>query len=103
MARLPKKYYYRENHPDLFLKVRQIINDIDPKGLIDFCGPEEYDMEVEDVLTKLNDCNSSDETYKMVVAVFTHWFGDPGDLDMYINVGRKVFELKKITPTNVQK
>lgn len=96
MDRTQMTYYYREKHPDIFMKVRQIINEIDPKGLIDLCGPEEYDIEVEDIITKFKDCNSENEVKQMVINVFTCWFDNPGNLDMYLDIGPKLFEIKRL-------
>ena len=58
------------------------------------CGPEEYDMEVADILGKLKDCSTEDEVKNMVISVFIHYFDDPGDINLYSEVGLKLMEIK---------
>jgi len=77
-----------------YLAVRQVINEIDPIGLIDLCGLEEYDMEVADILAKLKDCSTEDEIKNMVIGVFTRYFDDPGDINLYSEVGFKLMNIK---------
>ena len=88
------EYYYREKYQLAFLKATEVINEIDPMGLIEFCGPEEYDIGVGDILSRLGNCNTADDVSRMVIDVFTHWFDDPGDLEKYKNVGEKLILLK---------
>jgi hypothetical protein len=91
-----ERKHLKEKYKDAFQATRQIINDIDPKGLVDWCGPEEYDMEVTDILAKLKKYETEEEIKKMVVDVFTHWFDDPGDLDLYDGVGQKLIKVKDL-------
>jgi hypothetical protein len=99
MSSRQSKYYFRENHTDFFLLVREIINGIDSVGLLGVCPHDEYDPEVEDIISKLNECNTSEEIKEMVIAVFTHWFGSPpSDSDRFENVGIQLMELKGILP-----
>lgn len=95
-----KRKYYKDKYQKAFLEVRQVINDIDPMGLIEMCGPEEYDMEVADILAKIQNCNSEDEIRKMVIDVFTHYFDDAGDVERYPNVGHNLIAVKSIMTTN---
>lgn len=97
-----KRKFYRDKYQKAFLEVRQVINDIDPMGLIEMCGPEEYDMEVADILAKIQDCNSEDEIRKMVVDVFTHYFGYPGNVEWYVNVGHNLITVKSTMTTDQQ-
>lgn len=93
---IESRYFYMEKYNAAFLEVRQIINDIDPIGLIEWCGPEEYDPEVADIVAKLKDCMSPEEAKEMVIQVFTKWFDDPGNLDFYENIGPKLMDAKKL-------
>lgn len=83
-----------EEYKEAFLQVRQVINSIDPMGLIDWCGPEEYDAEVSEVLTKLRECVTEEEIKAMVIQVITKWFDDPGNLEFYSNVGHDLMKVK---------
>ena len=61
MSSRQSKYYFRDNHPDFFLLVRDVINEIDSVGLLGVCPDDEYDPEVEDIISRLHECNSSEE------------------------------------------
>ncbi len=89
------EYYFRENYKDAFLKVREVVNEIDPYTLLELCGPEEYDIEVEDMLSQLKNCNSPEDALQMTIDVFTKWFDDAGPLEVYQGVGEKLMALKK--------
>lgn len=84
----------KEEYKDAFLQVRQVVNSIDPIGLVDWCGPEEYDAEVAEILTKLRECITEEEIKAMVIQVFAKWFDDPGSLEFYSNVGHDLMEVK---------
>ena len=84
----------KEEYKEAFLQVRQVVNSIDPMGLIDWCGPEEYDAEVAEILTKLRECITEEEIKAMVIQVFTKWFDDPRNLDFYSNVGHDLMKVK---------
>lgn len=89
------KYHFRKKYRKHFLRVRQIINEIDPIGLIELYGSEEYDPKVEDIMTRLNDSNTSRELKEIVIAVFTRWFDNSGNLEFYEKVGEQLLEVKK--------
>lgn len=86
----------KEEHKEAFLQVRQVVNSIDPIGLIDWCGPEEYDSEVSEILPKLRECETAEEIRTMVIEVFTKWFDDPGSMDNYSNVGFDLMNIKSL-------
>jgi hypothetical protein len=87
--RLKEKYW------DAFLQTREIINELDPMGLISFCGPEEYDLEVSEIIAKLKDKQTENEIEEMVIAVFTKWFDDAGDQNVYKGTGEKLMNVKR--------
>ncbi|TPE42782.1 DUF1871 family protein [Pontibacter mangrovi] len=84
----------KEEYQNAFRQVRLVVNSIDPMGLIDWCGPEEYDAEVSDILTKLSQCGTEEEIKSMVIQVFRKWFDDPGDLSYYSRVGHDLMIVK---------
>jgi len=84
----------KEEYKEAFLQVRQVINSIDPMGLIDWCGPKEYDAEVSEILTKLSECGTEEEIKSMVIQVITQWFDEPGNLEYYSNVGHDLMNIK---------
>ncbi|SFU94303.1 hypothetical protein SAMN04487941_3587 [Pontibacter akesuensis] len=63
-------------------------------GLIEFCGPEEYDAEVSEILSKLGECGTEEEIRAMVIQVITKWFDDPGNINFYSNVGQDLMKVK---------
>ena len=99
MSSRQSKYYFRDNYPDFFLLVRDIINEIDSVGLLGICPDDEYDPEVEDIISRLHECNTSEEIREMVIAVFTHWFGSTiSDSKRFEHVGIQLIKLKDILP-----
>ncbi|MFD2248446.1 DUF1871 family protein [Pontibacter ruber] len=85
----------KEEYKEAFLQIRQVVNSIDPMGLVDWCGPEEYDAEVSEILSKLRACKTEGEIRTIVIDVFTKKFDDPGNLDLYNNVGQDLMRVKR--------
>lgn len=62
---------------EYFLRVRAVVNEVDPVGLIALgCPEDEYDPEVEDIVS-LSEHVNADE----VLNVFVRWFGDDGRME----------------------
>ena len=79
-----------------FDQITEIINEIDPIGLMGFEGPDEYAPEVSDILQKLYSCNTAEEAHTMVIDVMKQWFGGlTGDLALYEGIGPKLMAIKK--------
>jgi hypothetical protein len=98
---LPATAMYREErkklkqkYQDAFMLTRKIVNELDPMGLITFTGPDEYDLEVSEILARLKDQKTEQEIEKMVIAVFKKWFDDAGDETFYTGIGQKLMQVK---------
>lgn len=62
---------------EYFLRVRAVVNAVDPVGLIALgCPEDEYDPEVRDIV-RLGERVTAEE----VLNVFIRWFGDDGRME----------------------
>lgn len=62
--------------PGLYKALYKVIERVDPVRLAFI--PNEYDIEVNDIMVNLNECQSADEVRDMVIKVFEFWFGSTG-------------------------
>lgn len=66
---------FRDENRNLYFYVKGIIDAIDPIGLIDY-NPDEYELEVCQILSKLPESNSVEEIHILLLEVFQNYFGD---------------------------
>lgn len=60
-----------------FLKLREIVNNHDPIGLIEIgCPIDEYDPEVKTIIVKLDLAKTEEDIHNLIFNEFTEWFGD---------------------------
>ena len=88
-----------KEYKEVFLKIRELINEVDPIGLIALSAPEdEYDLEIGDIIIKLKSCSDESEVTEMVFDVFKKWFGNDnaGDYSLYQPIGQQLCQLKKL-------
>ena len=53
------------------------------------------DIEIEDIMSKLDDCHSPQEIEDMVIQVFEHWLGSSRELEVFHNIGYPLLEIKQ--------
>lgn len=64
----------RSRYPGLYEAVYKVIERVDPVKLAFI--PNEYDIEVNDIIINLTGCKSAEEVRDMVLKVFGFWFGE---------------------------
>jgi len=64
-----------------FNELMSIINKHDPMG-ISHASIWEYDLEVASIIVQLDDCNTKEEIYRLVLDEFTRWFGEMKTIDL---------------------
>ncbi len=73
-----------------YVTLRTIINKYDPIGLFPACGVDEYDIEINEILSYLNtveNCNLGDRIYN----TFSFWFGcNIGDKIVYQKIADEI-------------
>ncbi len=81
-----------------FLGLRNIINKIDPIGLISLhCPDDEYDPEVNEILKIIPDSRSVQQLADMIHSVFIKWF-DPQlakNYEDYHRIAELIWETRK--------
>jgi F0F1-type ATP synthase beta subunit len=82
-------------HCDIYIKVREIVNDGDPIGLMGICGEDEYSPEIKDIIMRMDDCRNFAEMLFMVLEVFEGWFSMTGPIEANIKIAEKLCELQK--------
>lgn len=66
-----------------FNELLSIVNKYDPLQLIALAAPiNEYDLEVKTIIVQLDDCNTEEEIYHLVLGEFTRWFGEIEEEDL---------------------
>jgi hypothetical protein len=88
------KTSYTKEYKEAFIKVRQVINELDPIGLINICPENEYDMEIGDILSNLKKCKTVENTTLMLEDVFIKWFGSIAPKGIYEETAKKLFTIK---------
>ena len=83
-------------YKELFEKVRAILNQDDPIGLIGYGAPkDEYDGEVRQIILKIGEMdsleNATDEIYKIFVGMFNDTIA--GSKEKYRDIAEKMLRL----------
>jgi hypothetical protein len=90
----------KEMYGELFLKVRSIINDVDPMNL--FPGPpeNEYDPETAEILASLSKVESKDELALTINQIFVRWFGlkNSEPRPKYFELAKRIWVIKDEYP-----
>ncbi len=87
-----------KRYKNLFVETKKIINDCDPIGLLSQSAPEnEYEEEVQKIISGLSACQSIHEVHLLVYNIFKKSFGDDsvGNIDLYLDPAEKIFNLRE--------
>lgn len=80
-----------------FNELMSLVNKHDPQQLIALHAPiNEYDLEVKTIIVQLDDCNTEEEIYQLVIGEFTRWFGEINeeDLSLYKMMAKDIYDWK---------
>jgi len=78
-----------------FDELMSIINKHDPMG-IEVASIWEYDLEVASIIVQLDDCNTKEEIYRLVLGEFERWFYkvEAKDLSLYEEMAEDIYDWK---------
>ena len=68
-SRVPKGNYH-----GLYAAVESVVCRIDPIGFAHTVGPEEYDIEVYEIIHNMKNCETAADCRQLFYEVFTSWF-----------------------------
>jgi len=81
-----------------FTLVKEIVNKIDPIGLLKQGAPsDEYEEEIQRIAAKFRICNSTEDIQKLVYNIFKENFGQEtaGDISLYLDIAQQLSHLLK--------
>jgi len=70
-SRVPKGNYH-----GLYAAVEYVVCKIDPAGFVNLYGPEEYDIEVYEMIHNMKNCKTAADCRQLFNEVFTVWFDE---------------------------
>ena len=79
----------------IFSIVKDIINKLDPIGLLSQGVPQdEYDEEISKIISGLRTCDNVEKTQKLIYNIFKENFGQEtaGSINLYLEAARSIFE-----------
>lgn len=89
----------KTSYGDRFLKLRTIINQHDPIGLLDIGAPEdEYESEVKTILVQLDYDMTEQQVHNLIYQEFLRWFGDEstaGPKEAYKDLATDIYNWMK--------
>lgn len=65
----------KSGHPETYRKVCDLAALIDPMNLVKYAGPDEYSIEVYDIMANLSECRNHHDLRQLYQEVFEEWFG----------------------------
>jgi hypothetical protein len=79
---------------EIYLRVREIVNEADPLCILAFGGIEEYSPEIKDIIKKLENCTYETDMLLMTIDVFENWFNMSGPIEAHLYMAKKLCLLK---------
>lgn len=73
---MKKKSELNQEYKKAFSEIRELLNDLDPMNLFPGSPEDEYDPEVEEILTGMIGCENSTKLTRMVLKVIYKWFSE---------------------------
>lgn len=64
----------KSGHPETYQKVCDLVALIDPMNLVKYAGPDEYSIEVYDIMANLSECRNHHDLRQLFQEVFEAWF-----------------------------